>query len=96
LGQSRPAENKERFVKASVNWALQHSVPMELLSIKQVELQALQSLHRVSILDPLPLQGFFQYAADTFTEYLKAIDQGTKIGPVVLCVFWCISVIVCF
>jgi len=69
---------------------------MELLSIKQVELQALQSLHRVSILDPLPLQGFLQYAADTFTEYLKAIDQGTEIGPVVLCVFWCISVIVCF
>ena len=55
---------------------------MKLLSIKQVELQALQSLHRVSIIDPLPLQGFFQYAADTFTEYLKAIDQGTKIGPV--------------
>ncbi len=76
---------------------------MNLLPIKQVELQTLQSLHRVSILyplssilDPLPLQGFFQYAADTFTEYLKAIDQGTEIGPVVFCVFWCISVIVCF
>ncbi|SVE10081.1 uncharacterized protein METZ01_LOCUS462935, partial [marine metagenome] len=60
LGQSRPAENKERFVK------------------------------------PKCYSGTAAWHSDEFIEYLKARDQGLKIGPVVICVFWFISVIVCF